>query len=163
MFYTTLQTNLGPWYICQQGQAIVRLSIGETPPFAAEKQDTDLLKQARRQITEYLAGMRTSFNLPLEPAGTPFQKAVWEALLRIPYGETVCYGDLAQMVGRPKGARAVGGACHQNPIPLIIPCHRVVGKDGSLTGFGLGLDMKIALLNLEQGKMDLFQFLASTS
>ena len=89
------------------------------------------------------------FQLPLAPAGTPFQCAVWEELRRIPYGATVSYGDLAARLGRPKAVRAVGQANHRNPLPILIPCHRVVGKDGSLTGYAGGLALKEALLKLE--------------
>lgn len=101
------------------------------------------------QLGEYFAGERHTFDLPLAPAGTPFQLAVWAALRTIPYGETVSYGELAQRLRRPNGARAVGLANGTNPLPIIVPCHRVIGADGSLTGFGGGLSIKRALLSLE--------------
>ncbi len=105
------------------------------------------------ELLEYLAGTRTEFTVPLSPAGTDFQRAVWQALQRIPYGETRTYGEIAEAVGRPGAARAVGTANHCNPIPIIIPCHRVVGSNGQLCGFGGGLDVKRRLLELEASHM----------
>ena len=105
---------------------------------------------AQRQLEEYFRGERTRFDLPLQPKGTPFQLAVWRALTEIPYGETASYGDVARAVGRPKAFRAVGMANHCNPIPIIVPCHRVIGSDGRLTGYAGGLEIKRALLELEQ-------------
>lgn len=114
--------------------------------------ETELQKKVRRELTEYFAGERKEFDLPLKLAGTKFQMAVWEALKKIPYGETRSYHDIACAVGNPKACRAVGGANHCNPIMILVPCHRVIGKNGSLTGFGGGLDVKRALLELEQEK-----------
>ncbi|HKE43248.1 MAG TPA: methylated-DNA--[protein]-cysteine S-methyltransferase [Steroidobacteraceae bacterium] len=102
-----------------------------------------------RQLSEYFAGERQVFDLELAMAGTPFQRAVWSALREIPYGETISYGELARRLGRPRAVRAVGSANGANPVPIIVPCHRVIGSDGSLTGFGGGLDMKRRLLALE--------------
>jgi methylated-DNA-[protein]-cysteine S-methyltransferase len=107
--------------------------------------------EVARQLDEYFAGRRRTFDLPLAPTGTPFQLAVWEQLRRIPTGTTVSYGELAQRVGRPGAARAVGAAVGRNPISVIVPCHRVVGSSGALTGFAGGLDRKRALLALEEG------------
>ena len=101
------------------------------------------------ELLEYFAGTRTEFTVPLSPAGTDFQRAVWRALQQIPYGETRAYGEIAEAVGRPGAARAVGTANHRNPIPIIIPCHRVVGSNGQLCGFGGGLGVKRRLLELE--------------
>lgn len=114
---------------------------------------TPLSDLAARQIAEYLAGDRRRFDLPILPKGTPFQMAVWEALLKIPYGETRTYQDIADAIGKPRACRAVGMACSRNPIWIIIPCHRVVGKNRSLTGYAGGLDMKQALLELEAVNM----------
>jgi methylated-DNA-[protein]-cysteine S-methyltransferase len=100
----------------------------------------------------YFAGRRKTFDLPLAPAGTPFQLSVWKALERIAYGETQSYGQIAQSIGKPKAVRAVGAANGANPIPIVIPCHRVIGSDGSLTGYGGGLTRKRQLLALEQDK-----------
>ena len=111
-----------------------------------------VLAQAAAQLAEYFAGQRQSFTVPLAPRGTPFQQEVWRALCAIPYGQTRSYGQLAAALGRPSAARAVGGACRCNPIWLMIPCHRVVGASGSLTGYAGGLERKKALLALEQGQ-----------
>lgn len=108
-----------------------------------------LLDEAARQLREYLDGSRRDFDLPLSLHGTPFQIAVWAALRQIPYGEVRSYGDIARAIGKPGAARAVGMANHRNPIAIIIPCHRVIGADGSLTGYGGGLDRKRFLLTLE--------------
>ncbi|GAA0688613.1 methylated-DNA-[protein]-cysteine S-methyltransferase [Dyella sp. SG562] len=107
------------------------------------------LAQARRQLEEYFAGERTSFELKLHPVGTPFQLAVWEELGRIPYGVTISYAELARRIGQPAAMRAVGAANGRNPIPIILPCHRVIGSNGSLTGFGGGLPTKRFLLSME--------------
>lgn len=116
---------------------------------AAWAHDPKPLATATAQLQAYAAGELTEFDLPLEPEGTDFQKDVWSALVRIPYGTTTTYGRVAAEVGRPNGSRAVGAAVGRNPIGIIIPCHRVIGADGSLTGFGGGLDNKVALLHLE--------------
>lgn len=109
-----------------------------------------VLRAARRQLEEYMAGTRSRFDLPLDlRAGTPFQQSVWRALLAIPYGATVRYADIGQQVGKPGAARAVGAAVGRNPISLVVPCHRVMGSDGSLTGYAGGLDRKQALLRTE--------------
>ncbi len=106
-------------------------------------------REAIQQITEYLAGERRRFDLPLDLRGTAFQLAVWTELARVPYGTTISYGELATQIGRPRAARAVGTAVGANPLPIIIPCHRVIGKTGALVGFGGGLDLKQRLLALE--------------
>jgi len=108
-----------------------------------------LLARTRRQLEEYFRGERREFDLPLEPRGTEFQRRVWRRLTRIAYGDTTTYGALASELGNPKSSRAVGLANGSNPIPIVIPCHRVIGADGSLTGFGGGLAIKSALLELE--------------
>lgn len=118
-------------------------SVSETPP-------TALLQETCHQLTEYFAGERTSFNLPIKFAtGTPFQHAVWNALRAIPYGETRSYEDIAISIGNPKAVRAIGQANHNNPILLLVPCHRVINKNGSLGGFGCGVEIKKLLLQLE--------------
>jgi methylated-DNA-[protein]-cysteine S-methyltransferase len=108
-------------------------------------------REAIAQLNAYFAGELRRFDLPLAPEGTPFQQEVWSALMAIPYGETVSYGGLARRLGRPAASRAVGAANGKNPIPIVIPCHRVVGADGSLTGFGGGIAIKRRLLDLEAG------------
>ena len=111
--------------------------------------DNAILQAARMQLEEYFAGTRTSFELPLAPHGTAFQKEVWHALADIAYGQTISYAQLAQRVGKPSAMRAVGAANGRNPLPIVLPCHRVIGADGSLTGFGGGLPTKQFLLELE--------------
>jgi methylated-DNA-[protein]-cysteine S-methyltransferase len=108
------------------------------------------MKKAQAQLRRYAAGEKIDFDLNLDPKGTPFQKKVWKAMCEIPYGETRSYGDLARSIGSPKAFRAVGGACHRNPISIVQPCHRVVGTNGSLTGFFGGLDLKATLLDFEK-------------
>jgi O-6-methylguanine DNA methyltransferase len=108
-----------------------------------------LLLRAEQQLTAYFEGRRRSFSLPLAPVGTPFQRRVWSELQRIPYGDTVSYSELARRSGRPRAIRAAGAANGKNPISIVIPCHRVVGKDGSLVDYGGGLEKKAALLELE--------------
>ncbi|WP_199099541.1 methylated-DNA--[protein]-cysteine S-methyltransferase [Dyella sp. ASV21] len=110
---------------------------------------TDPLVQAAQQLEEYFAGTRQHFALPLRPLGTPFQLEVWHELARIPYGSTISYGELARRIGQPQAMRAVGAANGRNPLPIVLPCHRVIGSNGSLTGFGGGLPTKRYLLALE--------------
>ena len=108
------------------------------------------------QLAEYFEGKRTQFEIPLDVDGTEFQKAVWKELQRIPYGETRSYGEIAKAIGRPGAARAVGMANHDNPLAVVIPCHRVVGSDGSLTGYAGGLHLKAQLLSIESRHRTLF-------
>lgn len=114
-----------------------------------ERQMTPLLTEAIRQLEEYFTGVRREFDLPIKMTGTPFQLEDWQALCTIPYGETRTYGQIAAQIGRPKASRAVGMANHNNPISVIVPCHRVIGAGGKLVGYGGGLDVKEALLSLE--------------
>jgi methylated-DNA-[protein]-cysteine S-methyltransferase len=133
------------------------LWAGEAPPPGAVEAPGDaVLAAAAEQLRAWFAGERTTFDLPLRPdRGTAFERAVWAELLRIPYGETASYGEIAAGVGRPGKARAVGRANGRNPIAIICPCHRVIGSDGSLVGYGGGLDKKRTLLNLEAGALTL--------
>lgn len=117
--------------------------------------DHGALDDAARQLTEYFEGKRRTFEMRLAPEGTAFQKTVWNALLEIPYGETTSYGELARRIGNPKAVRAVGLANGSNPISIVIPCHRVIGSNGSLVGYGGGLPVKQALLALERGQRTL--------
>ena len=142
-------TPLGEMGLGEEEGAIIALYLPGCPVPRLISRPTPLLEEGRRQLLEYLAGERQTFDLPLAPAGTPFQRAVWQALQTIPYGQTRSYGDIARQIGRPKAFRAVGMANHENPIPIFIPCHRVVGSDGSLTGYAGGLELKKALLGLE--------------
>lgn len=115
-----------------------------------EEGDHPYLRQLREEIGEYFAGIRTAFDVPLDPVGTPFQLEVWTAMRRIPYGATCSYAEEAAMIGRPKAVRAVAGANARNRIPILIPCHRVIGSDGSLTGYSAGIQRKTELLALER-------------
>lgn len=143
-----MESPIGLLELTQEHEMLT--AIGFVTRRSQPEQETDLLREVRRQLNEYFEGSRKVFDLPLRPEGTLFQCQVWDALLEIPYGATAGYGEIAKRVGRPKAARAVGGANHNNPIPIIIPCHRVIGANGSLTGYAGGLDIKIRLLELEQ-------------
>ena len=123
-------------------------------PEADWQQDDDALREAALQLDAYFAGELREFELPVDPGGTAFQRNVWQALQTIPYGITVSYGELAQQLKKPTATRAVGAANGANPVPIVIPCHRVIGADGSLTGFGGGLDIKRWLLEHEQALPD---------
>ena len=114
-----------------------------------ELAETPLIKETSKQLFEYFSGKRQYFNVPILIEGTEFQKKVWNVLMTIPYGKTVCYGDIAKQIGQPKASRAVGGANNKNRIPIIIPCHRVIGTSGKLVGYADGLEKKEFLLNLE--------------
>ncbi len=118
-------------------------------------EETPLHQEVSKQLGEYFSGRRKVFDLPLAPEGTDFQKRCWEALLKVPYGETRSYGDIARAVGSPRGFRAVGMANNRNPIAIIIPCHRIIGSDGKLVGFGGGLEIKEFLLDLERKHADI--------
>lgn len=124
--------------------------VPDLEPLPRKVCETPLLQETEEQLNEYFAGARREFDLPLAPKGTAFQKAVWAEMSKIPYGEVRTYGQLAAALGKPKAARAVGEACHCNPIAIIQPCHRVVGANGSLTGYAYGLEVKEYLLELEQ-------------
>lgn len=146
---TCMDTEIGRLYLAEEDGRIVRLTLGPAP--AGDCMGVSpLLTRAAAQVREYLAGERKTFTVPLKAEGTPFQKTVWEALRRIPYGRTRSYGEIAEEIGNPKGARAVGMACNRNPILLLIPCHRVIGSTGKLVGFGCGLPVKEKLLSLEK-------------
>ena len=118
--------------------------------------DPDSLREALEQLEEYVDGTRRSFDLTLDPRGTPFQRAVWDAVSAVEYGQTQSYGDIARAIGRPAAVRAVGAANGANPLPVIIPCHRVIGSNGTLTGYGGGLDLKQRLLAFERGDYEFF-------
>lgn len=145
---TYYNTDSGTLYLAEEDGCLVRLDGGSAGE-ADILQETELLEQAKQQLTEYFAGKRKAFALPYMVSGTPFQEKVWQALVQIPYGETRTYGQIAAVVGSPKGARAVGMACNRNPVMLVVPCHRVIGSTGKLVGFGGGLPMKERLLAVE--------------
>lgn len=130
----------------------------ELPSMEGWQRDKSATRDVREQLLDYFAGRRKGFDLPINPVGTPFQRKVWLTLAKIPYGKTWSYGELAQKVGKPAAARAVGAANGRNPLPILLPCHRVVGSDGSLTGFGGGLKVKALLLAHEgAGSFMLFE------
>jgi methylated-DNA-[protein]-cysteine S-methyltransferase len=126
------------------------------PPACSCDENHPVVRESLRQLADYFAGQRREFDLPLDPKGTDFQGAVWQALLTIPYGETRTYGEIARVIGKPAAVRAVGAANGSNPIAIIIPCHRVIGASGKLVGFGGGLPMKRMLLDLETEHAHLF-------
>ena len=144
-----IDSPVGRLTLASRGGKITHLLFGE---HFAETDADEVIREAMLQLQEYFSGKRESFTLPLAPEGTDFQQAVWRALLVIPYGETASYGDIARAIERPKACRAVGQANHVNPISIIIPCHRVVGAKGDLTGYGGGMAAKTWLLALEKRK-----------
>ena len=153
MYYCYLTTPIGDLLLAGEDEALSLVAFPEGSMRRDPEPDwiynEKQFATARQQLTEYFAGDRKNFDLPLSLAGTKFQLRVLEELQRIPYGETTSYGDIAARIGKPKAMRAVGAANGRNPIPIIVPCHRVIGRSGDLTGFGGGLDAKQALLQLE--------------
>lgn len=139
----------GRMTIVDNGGAVVRIGFGVLDVEGSALSPTALTNEAATQLMEYFAGKRRTFSLPLAPKGTPFQKEVWQALSSIPYGQTRSYADIAAQVGRPKAFRAVGMANNRNPIPIVIPCHRVVGSSGDMVGYAYGTKIKRYLLELE--------------
>jgi len=164
IYYTAVDSPLGQLYLAQHANGLCCLSLGggaqdklysyirKIFPTAELKASKPPLQDAIQQLTEYFSGGRTHFDVSLFLTGTDFQKQVWNGLLEIPYGKTISYGDLADRLENPGGMRAVGAANGQNPIPIIIPCHRVIAADGSLGGYTGGLEIKRKLLDLEQQK-----------
>jgi methylated-DNA-[protein]-cysteine S-methyltransferase len=144
-----IDSPVGPLGLGADRDALTRLVL-RAPPRPARVAPTGVIAEAARQLAAYFAGRLRQFDVPLAFSGTPFQCEVWRALREIPYGETWSYAELARQVGRPAAMRAVGAANAQNPIPIIVPCHRVIGSTGKLVGFGGGLEMKRTLLALEQ-------------
>ncbi len=153
MYWYETDSAVGRLLLAGTHEALTQVHFQAGPhplrPAPQWRRDAAPFARALAQLSEYFHGSRRAFRLPLAPQGTPFQLAVWKALCTIPYGETVSYGELARRLGLPGGARAVGFANGANPLPIIVPCHRVIGADGSLTGFGGGLDIKRTLLSFE--------------
>ncbi len=145
--YIKILTPMGELGLYEERGALVRLSLSSSSEDL--ERPTALLLEAKEQILAYFAGKRQDFDLPLAPAGTKFQQSVWTALQKIPYGETRSYGQIAQAIGNPKASRAVGMANNKNPLPILIPCHRVIGADGRLVGYASGLEIKTFLLERE--------------
>lgn len=154
MNYTLMESPLGPILLTgdDEGLNLINIQEGANPVVVQPEwqQDEGMFVGVIEQFGAYFAGELKTFDLKLKPEGTPFYRRVWQELERIPYGETISYGELAARVGKPKAARAVGAANGRNPLPIVIPCHRVIGADGSLTGYGGGLRFKVALLELEK-------------
>jgi methylated-DNA-[protein]-cysteine S-methyltransferase len=151
-FSTQFSSTVGPLTLEGDDHALTRLGFGEP---RAPQGDAAAVAAAAIQLEQYFAGERTDFDLDLELAGTPFERRVWEEVRAIPYGETATYAEIARQIGRPSACRAVGRANGRNPVAVIVPCHRVVGSDGSLTGYAGGIEMKRALLDLERGALAL--------
>lgn len=151
MNYTLLNTPIGTLRLCSNGTHLTAIEFpGQHGDAGGTQQRSDaVLSRCAKQLTEYFAGTRSTFDLPLDAGGTDFQRSVWAALADIPYGELRSYRDIATGIGKPKAVRAVGAANGRNPLPIVVPCHRVIGSDGSLTGFAGGLSMKTKLLTLE--------------
>jgi len=144
-------TDIGKIGIVENGEKITNLFFEiDSYEKGYTIKETDILKEANKQLHEYLMGCRIKFSLPLAPSGTEFRKSVWNSLCDISYGETKSYKEIAENIGNPKASRAVGSANNKNPIPIFIPCHRVIGSSGKLVGYRGGLKMKEQLLNLEK-------------
>lgn len=149
-FTTTAPSPVGPLVLTSDGTSLTRLLFDGPVDPTWSTDPCPLLDQTRTELAEYFAGTRTTFDLPLDPVGTPFQVSTWLALRDIPYAQTINYGQLALRIGNARAARAVGLANGRNPISIVVPCHRVIGANGSLTGYGGGLPRKQLLLDLER-------------
>ena len=150
--FTVMPSPVGPLTLTSTRDALSGVIFENheaAEPGSEWKRDDGALAAARRQLEEYFAGKRSAFDLPLAMEGTPFQRRVWTALIEIPFGKTVAYSDIARRIGKPSASRAVGAANGRNPIAIVVPCHRVIGADGSLTGYGGGEARKKFLLELE--------------
>lgn len=149
-----IASPVGPLLLAASAEALVAIEFRDNRhpvkrSAAWQEGDNAVLRQTQRQLDAYFTGARRAFDLPLDPRGTPFQLQVWRALADLPHGSTCSYRELARRIGRPAAVRAVGAANGRNPIPIVLPCHRVIGADGALTGFGGGLPTKAFLLRLE--------------
>jgi methylated-DNA-[protein]-cysteine S-methyltransferase len=147
--YFNYNTLFGRVLIVSDGKSITEIKLNNETDHAGENKANTQTDRAAKELEEYFSGKRKKFDIPLNPYGTEFKLSVWKALLDIPYGETRSYKQIAQAIGNPQACRAVGMANNKNPIWIVIPCHRVIGADGTLTGYGGGLDMKRKLLELE--------------
>jgi methylated-DNA-[protein]-cysteine S-methyltransferase len=153
LYWHEFDSPVGRLLLAGDGESLIQVSFQSGPrplrPAGSWIADAAPFRVAIRQFSEYFAAERRRFELPLAPRGTEFQRRVWRALTEIPYGQTISYGELARRIGKPSASRAVGLANGANPLPVVVPCHRVIGADGSLTGFGGGLPIKRKLLALE--------------
>lgn len=157
MFYTHMESPVGPLLLAgdQSGLKFVSFCKGSAKPEPDWVEDKATLAETERQLRAYFAGALEKFELPLAPEGSTFQREVWTRLCEIPYGETISYGELARRIGNPRASRAVGLANGSNPVAIVIPCHRVIGSNGKLTGYGGGLSTKEKLLALERRQLRL--------
>jgi O-6-methylguanine DNA methyltransferase len=156
LYYSTWLSPIGPLTLVASARGLVALEFGATHDGVdgvSAVYSNEKLAPYRRQLEQYFAGQLREFTIPLDLRGTDFQLACWRELLKIPYGETRSYAQIARAVGQPKAFRAVGMANHDNPVAIIVPCHRVIGSGGKLTGYGGGLDLKQKLLDLERGQL----------
>ncbi|WP_433653370.1 methylated-DNA--[protein]-cysteine S-methyltransferase [Micromonospora zamorensis] len=151
MRWTVLDSPIGEFSVATDDTSVCGTQFGRVEA-ASEDPDHALARQAAAELRAYFAGELSAFTVPVSmPRGSDFERAVWQEMTRIPYGETLTYGEVARLVGEPGAARAVGVACNRNPVPVIVPCHRIVGAGGKLVGFGGGLPRKVKLLELEAG------------
>ena len=148
IYQYSYETKLGSVTIVEEDGALLAITTHRT--YEGIKQETPLINEAYRQLSEYLLGERKRFDLPLNPQGTVFQQQVWKALCDIPYGETRSYKQIAEAIGNPKAVRAVGMANNRNPLLIVVPCHRVIGANGKLVGYAAGIEKKEILLKLEK-------------
>lgn len=164
-YYSNIESPVGPLTLVSSQQGLMRVTFSaahkltnftstlkKRDPESEWIEDNEKLREVILQLQEYFEGKRKTFSLELDLKGTPFQIQVWQTLQKVPYGETSTYGEIANRIGSPNASRAVGNACRANPIPIIIPCHRIIGKNGQLTGFAGGLEIKRKLLELETKK-----------
>lgn len=145
------ETNIGKIKIAEEENKIIQISITDNN-LDGRVEETEIIKDTYIQIKEYLDGKRREFQVQINPKGTEFMKKVWNELMNIPYGKTCSYGEIAEKIGNPKASRAVGMANNKNPIMIIIPCHRVIGKNGKMVGYAGGIDIKEKLLNIEKSR-----------
>jgi methylated-DNA-[protein]-cysteine S-methyltransferase len=151
MMHSTIESPVGPLTVVGDREGLRSILFGAQ--IEGSQAPVGVVEEAIRQLQAYFSKKLTRFDLPLKPKGTPFQMEVWRELLNIPYGKVISYGELAERIGRPSASRAVGAANGSNPIPIIIPCHRVIGSNGRLTGYGGGVHVKEALLRLESVRL----------
>ncbi len=158
LYYDRFDTPIGPLTVAVDDNGVRHILFAENRHDAKGREhwqrDADAVAEPRRQLLEYLQGKRRQFDLVLAPAGTDFQLDVWQMLAKIPFGATWSYRELAERIGKPTATRAVGAANGRNPLPIVLPCHRVIGHNGAMTGFGGGLPTKVALLKLEGVRVD---------
>ena len=148
IYQKIIKTPIGDICILEENNKIIGLTL-DNEKYCYTEKNTEILNETEKQLNEYFWGERKKFNVPINPKGTEFQKQVWNELLKIPYGQTVTYKRIAQKIEKPNAARAVGMANHNNPIAIIVPCHRVVGSNSKLVGYAFGLERKQFLLDLE--------------